>query len=136
MPFSFSFCFPGDHLKITSTSNSVTAWWLGTLRASYPQDQLGGTGNSIKMHPAAGVTLKLNREDGTLRIKGKHHWEWFKQNFEQVLERGSNEMAGIAELTLELDKLLGFDEGQTVFNIHIVIYPHSIGATYKLLQCR
>ena len=35
-------------------------------------------------------------------------------------------MAGIAEHTLELDKLLGFDEGQTVFNIHIVIHPHSV----------
>ena len=31
-----------------------------------------------------GVTLKLNRNDGTLKIKGKKHMDWFKDNFEQV----------------------------------------------------
>ena len=27
----------GDHLKVTACSSEVATWWLGTLRAVYPQ---------------------------------------------------------------------------------------------------
>ena len=57
---------------------------MGALKAAYPQDHYSDSGENLKMHPAMGVTLKLNRNDGTLKIKGKKHMDWFKENFEQV----------------------------------------------------
>ena len=60
---------------------------MGALKAAYPQDHYSDSGENLKMHPAMGVTLKLNRNDGTLKIKGKKHMDWFKENFEQVSAR-------------------------------------------------
>ena len=60
---------------------------MGALKAAYPQDHYSDSGENLKMHPAMGVTLKLNRNDGTLKIKGKKHMDWFKENFEQVSTR-------------------------------------------------
>ncbi len=70
---------------VSCGSPDVAAWWMGALRAAYPLDHYSDKGDNLKMHPAMGVTLKLNRNDGTLKIKGKKHLQWFKDNFEQVL---------------------------------------------------
>ena len=104
----------GDHLKVTSCSTEVVSWWLGTLKAVYPQDHLSGEGNIIKMHPEAGVTLKLNREDGTLKIKGKRHLKWFKDNFDNMLETGAKNEGGKSEMALACDAFLNLNDGHCV----------------------
>ncbi len=70
---------------VSCGSRDLAAWWMGALKAAYPQDHYSDSGDNLKMHPAMGVTLKLNRNDGTLKIKGKKHMDWFKDNFEQVI---------------------------------------------------
>ena len=72
---------------VSCGSRDLAAWWMGALKAAYPQDHYSDSGENLKMHPAMGVTLKLNRNDGTLKIKGKKHMDWFKENFEQVSAR-------------------------------------------------
>ena len=80
--FNFFYVF---HFQVVSCgSRDLAAWWMGALKAAYPQDHYSDSGENLKMHPAMGVTLKLNRNDGTLKIKGKKHMDWFKDNFEQV----------------------------------------------------
>lgn len=114
----------GDHLKVSSCNTDAAAWWLGTLRAVYPQDHYSGAGESIKMHPELGVTLKLNRCDGTLRIKGKKHLEWFRENFEQILEAGGKEQAAQSEMARCIDDVLRLDDGYSVRMLRIVVNNH------------
>lgn len=104
----------GNHLEVKSCTADVTAWWLGTLRAMYPQDHYSGDGEKLKMHPAMGVTLKLNKSDGTLTIKGKKHFQWFKENFEQVVESGNKEFVAIAEMSKVVDRYLHINDRYTV----------------------
>lgn len=66
------------------------------------------------MHPEAGVTLLLNREDGTLRIKGKQHFEWFRNKFRNIVDTGSKDMAKCAEMNRVLDRYLRIDDGYSV----------------------
>ncbi len=115
----------GDRVEVKSCSADVAAWWLGTLRAMYPQDHYSGSGENLKMHPAMGVTLKLNRNDGTLTIKGKKHFQWFKENFEQVLESGNKEFNVLSEMGKVIDKYLQIDDGFTVglYGINIPYSP-------------
>ena len=113
----------GDHLKVTSCTRETAAWWLGTLRAVYPQDHYSGKGDNIKMHPEVGVTLKLNKSDGTLTIKGRKHMQWFRENFESVVEAGSKEFSADAEFTKTIDSYLKLNDGYTVSTrqvVHIV----------------
>ena len=104
----------GDHLKVTSCTRETAAWWLGTLRAVYPQDHYSGTGDNIKMHPEVGVTLKLNKSDGTLTIKGRKHMQWFRENFESVVAAGSKEFSANAEFTKTVDSYLKLNDGYAV----------------------
>ena len=113
-PYELDVVDKGDHLKVTSCSPDVASWWMGTLRATYPQDHYSGGGSTLKMHPAMGVTLKLNKKDGTLKIKGKKHLQWFKENFDQVLESGGKGFAAIAEMGKVVDRYLKLDDGFTV----------------------
>ena len=106
----------GDHFKVTSCDKEVVGWWISTLRAAYPQDQLSTQGDRvIKMHPQAGVTLKLNRADGTLKVKGPLHLKWFKENFAQMLERDSQLQRGSpSEMAQLCDRYLRIDDHFTV----------------------
>ena len=105
----------GDYVKVTSCDGNVVGWWLGTLRAVYPQDHISGDGDVLKMHPEAGVTLKLNKGDGTLKIKGKKHLKWFKENFDQILGAGGgSEDEGVSEMAKLCNKYLRIDDDNTV----------------------
>ena len=104
----------GDSLQIKSSSRDVAAWWLGTLRAMYPQDHYGGEGEYLKMHPEVGVTLKLNKNDGTLTIKGKKHLEWFKTHFDHMLQTGDKQFGTIRDMSRLIDRYLRMDDGITV----------------------
>lgn len=111
----------GDHLKVTSCSNEVVGWWLGTLKAVYPQDHIsGGDGKELKMHPEAGVTLKLNKDDGTLKIKGKRHLKWFKENFDSMIETGAKNDGGKSEMSRTCDRYLGLDDNHCVSCMHFL----------------
>jgi len=101
----------GDALQIKSSSRDVAAWWLGTLRAMYPQDSYSGEGEHLKMHPEMGVTLKLNRNDGTLTIKGKKHMQWFKTHFDQMIQTGGKQFGTIREMSRLIDSYLRIDDG-------------------------
>ena len=113
-PFELDVVDKGDHLSVSSCSADVAGWWIGTLRAAFPQDHYSGDGHSLKMHPAMGVTLKLNKNDGTLKIKGKKHLQWFKENFAQVLKSGGKGFDAIGEMGKVLDKYLKLDDDITV----------------------
>ena len=105
----------GDHFKVTSCDSDVVGWWLGTLRAAYPQDHISGDGSVLKMHPEAGVTLQLNKDDGTLKIKGKKHFKWFKENFDALLSAGGDvEKEGASEMSKVCDRYLRIDDAFTV----------------------
>lgn len=118
----------GDHLKVTSCTRETAAWWLGTLRAVYPQDHYSGKGDSIKMHPEVGVTLKLNKSDGTLTIKGRKHMQWFRENFESVIEAGSKEFSADSEFTKTIDTYLKLNDGYTLSDLTAHLPP---GGAYK-----
>ncbi len=109
----------GSHIKVTSCTSDVTAWWLGTLRTVYPQDHCSGKGDRIKMHPEVGVTLQLSKDDGTLRIKGKKHLQWFKDNFEHLLANGDKELAAATELGKVIDLQLKLNDGYTVGDLEM-----------------
>ena len=113
-PFELDVVDKGDHLSVSSCSADVAGWWIGTLRAAYPQDHYSGDGSSLKMHPAMGVTLKLNKNDGTLKIKGKKHLQWFKENFETVVDSGGKGFAAIAEMGKVVDRYMKLDDGVSV----------------------
>lgn len=66
------------------------------------------------MRPSAGVTLKLNKSDGTLKIKGKNHLLWFKENFEHILDSGGKEFEALKELAKLVDDELKLNDGNTV----------------------
>ena len=104
----------GDHFKVTSCDGEVVGWWIGALKAAYPQDQLSTNGDVIKLHPEAGVTLKLSRGDGTLKIKGRHHLKWFKENFAQMLETEQQSRGAASELSLLCDRYLRLDDDFSV----------------------
>jgi len=104
----------GDSLQIKSSSKDVAAWWLGTLRAMYPQDHYGGDGDVLKMHPEMGVTLKLNKQDGTLTIKGKKHLQWFKAHFDQMLATGDKQFGSIRDMSRLIDRYLRIDDGLSI----------------------
>jgi len=58
--------------------------------------------------------LKLNKSDGTLTIKGRKHMQWFRENFESVVEAGSKEFSADAEFTKTIDSYLKLNDGYTV----------------------
>lgn len=78
------------------------------------QDHLSGDNQIVKMHPEAGVTLQLNRDDGTLRIKGRKHLQWFERNFRTIVEGGSKELTAMAGMSKVLDRYLRIDDCYTV----------------------
>lgn len=112
----------GDHLEVCSCSAAVAAWWFGTLRAAYPQDVCGGSGDVVRMNPAQGVTLELSRKDGTLKIKGKRHIEWFRDHFGKLLETGSTEYSTTAEMKKVIDSYLSLDDGHQVSGSRSLCY--------------
>ena len=107
----------GDHLEVSSSCADVAGWWLGTLRAVYPQDHLSGSGDFLKMHPAMGVTLKLNKIDGTLKIKGRKHLQWFEENFARIMLYTGQPYDAIGKLAAKLDEFLKIEDGLTVCTI-------------------
>ena len=52
--------------------------------------------------------------DGTLRIKGKKHLEWFADNIEKILASGSKDLAAPAELGHIIDIHMRLEDGYTV----------------------
>ena len=75
---------------------------------------MSGDKGTVKMHPEAGVTLQLTRGDGTLRIRGRKHLQWFQQNFRSIVEAGSKELAAAAEMAKVIDRYLRLDDGHRV----------------------
>ncbi|ELU15962.1 hypothetical protein CAPTEDRAFT_193615 [Capitella teleta] len=102
-----------DHIKVVACSSEVATWWLGRFRAAYPQDHLSGD-RIVKLHPEAGVTLQINRDDGTLRIKGRNHLKWFESNFRAIVEDGSAELSTSVSTAQILDKYLRMNDEFTV----------------------
>jgi len=101
----------GKCLEVHSSSQVVATWWLGTLKAMYPQDNYKENGDFYKLHPESGVSLKLNRLDGTLTIKGKKHLQWFKDHFNHMLAAGTTDINQIKETTGLIDTYLRIDDG-------------------------
>jgi hypothetical protein len=52
--------------------------------------------------------------DGTLRIKGKKHMEWFKEHIGNVLAHGSKELAAATDIGGVIDLHLRLEDGYTV----------------------
>lgn len=87
----------GKYLVVTSTYKDIVRWWMTVLKVFYPQDSYREKGDLIKMKPCPGVTLRLNKTSGILKIEGKNHWTWFVDNFAHILEQGNSDAESLAE---------------------------------------
>ncbi|XP_014777344.1 uncharacterized protein LOC106874202 [Octopus bimaculoides] len=103
----------GKYLVVTSTYKDIIKWWMNVLKVFYPQETYREKGDLIKLKPVSGVTLRLNKTSGVMRIEGKNHWVWFVDNFANILEQGNVDAESLAEQSdtsvtryLHLDKNL------------------------------
>lgn len=99
----------GDHVNIVACTADVVGWWISKLRTMYPQDIMGEKGHCFTLNPETGVTLKIGKEDGSVKVKGKRHQEWLRENFdtlfglaEEVQQVGQTEMARQCDYFLNL----------------------------------
>ncbi|GAB1598248.1 uncharacterized protein LOC115213803 [Argonauta hians] len=103
----------GKYLVVTSTYKDIIKWWMNVLKVFYPQETYREKGEIIKLKPVSGVTLRLNKTSGVMRIEGKNHWVWFVDNFANILEQGNADAESLTEQSdtsvtryLHLDKNL------------------------------
>ena len=125
----------GDHIEVSSACPDVAAWWLGTLRAAYPQDHLSGHGDVLKMHPAMGVTLKLNKVDGSLKIKGRKQMQWFEDNFNRLMVFTGQPYNALGKLASKIDSYMKTDEQMSVSFNKVMHYSCHRNSCNSLLKC-
>ena len=81
----------GKEVVVASSSRGIVAWWLEIFQTVYPNIKYLEKGDIIKLKPTMGVTIKLNKTTGLMRVTGKNHWPWFVENFARLLEEGNAE---------------------------------------------
>ena len=113
----------GDHIKVTTAHRPkrMSLWWIETLKNVYIQDHCIVDGEKIKIRPETGVELSVNRRDGTFKIKGKLHWHWFADNFEDFLHRAEEDVSLAEDFNQALEHQLGFDDGIDVSTLYFYI---------------
>lgn len=89
-PFDIDFFDKGNEIVVTTSyKGDVIGWWLGVLKALYPDQTYREKSGIIKIKPSPGVGLKLNKKTGLMKIGGKSHWPWVCNNFIDILEQGN-----------------------------------------------
>lgn len=81
----------GKEIVVASSSKGIIAWWLEIFQTVYPNIKYLEKGEIIKLKPIVGVSIKLNKTKGLMRVTGKNHWPWFVDNFARLLEEGNAE---------------------------------------------
>lgn len=91
-PIDIDFFDKGDEIVVTTARrDNVVGWWLDIFTALYPNQTYREKNELVKIKPAPGVTVKLSRKTGLMKISGKNHWGWMVANFTEVLETANNE---------------------------------------------
>lgn len=91
-PVDIDFFDKGDEIVVTTAKrDNVVGWWLDIFTALYPNQTYREKNELVKIKPAPGVTIKLSRKTGLMKISGKNHWGWMVANFTDVLETANNE---------------------------------------------
>lgn len=110
-PFDVDFFDKGNEVVIVSTYRDIVNWWLHIFGTLYANETYREKADVIKISPASGVTLKLNKRSGTMKVSGKHHLTWLTDEFPNVLEAGNDEVESLADASdtsvtrfLQLDK--------------------------------
>ncbi|XP_046561152.1 uncharacterized protein LOC124270165 [Haliotis rubra] len=101
----------GNEIVVTSSHREIAAWWIDIFQVVYPDVTCSEKRDIIKLKPVYGVSLKLNKANGILRVTGKNHWNWFIENFNSLLEHGNDNVEALTEASessvtrfLQLDK--------------------------------
>ena len=110
-PFDVDFFDKGSEVVIVSTYRDIVNWWLNIFGMLYANETYREKADVIKIAPASGVSLKLNKRSGTMKVSGKHHLTWLTDEFPNVLEAGNDEVESLADASdtsvtrfLQLDK--------------------------------
>lgn len=91
-PIDIDFFDKGDEIVVTTARrDNVVGWWLDIFTALYPNQTYREKNELVKIKPAPGVTVKLSRKTGLMKISGKNHWGWMVAHFTDVLETANNE---------------------------------------------
>lgn len=112
-PLDLDIADSSDFIKVSTAHRPkrMSLWWIETLKNVYIQDHCIVDGEKIKIRPETGVELSVNRRDGTFKIKGKLHWHWFVENFEDFLHRAEEDVSLAEDFNKALEHQLGFEEG-------------------------
>lgn len=87
----------GNEIVVTSSHREIAAWWIDIFQVVYPDVTCSEKRDIIKLKPVHGVSLKLNKANGILKVTGKNHWNWFIENFNSLLEHGNDNVEMLTE---------------------------------------
>lgn len=105
-PFDIDFFDKGNEIVVvTSYKGDVTSWWLGVFKVLYPDQVYREKGEITKIKPTDGVTLKVNKKTGIMKVAGKNHWTWMVNNFSDVLEQGNADAQELDEQQSVVDSV-------------------------------
>lgn len=105
-PFDIDFFDKRNEIVVvTSYKGDVTSWWLGVFKVLYPDQVYREKGEITKIKPTDGVTLKVNKKTGIMKVAGKNHWTWMVNNFSDVLEQGNADAQELDEQQSVVDSV-------------------------------
>ncbi|KAK3756132.1 hypothetical protein RRG08_038151 [Elysia crispata] len=81
----------GDQIVVFSNYRGVVGWWMEIFKTFYPNIKCKEKGDTIKIKPTMGVTIKLNKTTRLMKVYGKDHWPWFVDTFEILLDIGNGD---------------------------------------------
>lgn len=97
-PFDVDFFDKGNEIVVTTNyRGDVTGWWIDIFKALYPEHTYRAKADIIKLKPSPGVSVKINKRTGIMKVSGKNHWPWMLDNFSEVLEQGNADMQTLEE---------------------------------------
>lgn len=97
-PFDVDFFDKGSEIVVTTNyRGDVTGWWIDIFKALYPEHTYRTKADIIKLKPSPGVSVKINKRTGIMKVSGKNHWPWMLDNFAEVLDQGNADMQTLEE---------------------------------------
>jgi hypothetical protein len=97
-PVDVDFFDKGNEIVVTTSyKGDKTIWWLRVFKGIFPDQTYREKADITKLKLAPGVTIKINKRSGIMKVYGKHHWMWFIDNFQDILEQANADMEELSD---------------------------------------
>lgn len=97
-PVDVDFFDKGNEIVVTTAfKGDKTEWWLQVFKGIFPEQTYREKADITKIKIQPGVTVKINKRSGIMKVYGKNHWIWFIDNFADILEQANADMQELAD---------------------------------------